>query len=127
MKVRTVDDLAPALRMFVSYLIDLLVGDDGNDREGFRDSVFTGAALGYVIGMMENASGVAKPGRSEGHYRMAMELAQANLPEELRTLAYEYAKESGYYLARKGAISLDEIVAGASAYVDELRTSARAS
>ena len=58
---------------------------------------------------------------------MAMELAEAELPEELKTVAYEYAKESGYYLARKGPISLDEVVAGASAYLDELRTTAQVS
>ena len=126
-KVRTVEDLAPVLGMFVPFLIELLAGDGMKDRDTFKGPVFTGATLGYVIGMMENASGAAKSGRSEGHYRMAMELAEAELPEELKTMAYEYAKESGYYLARKGPISLDEVVAGASAYIDELRTTERAS
>ena len=126
-KVRTMEDLAPVLGMFVPFLIELLAGDDMKDRDTFKGPVFMGATLGYVIGMMENASGTAKSGRSEGHYRMAMEVAEAELPEELKTMAYEYAKESGYYLARKGPISLDEVVAGASAYVDELRTTERAS
>jgi hypothetical protein len=121
MKVQVAGDLAPVLGMFVAYLVDLLGGDDEKDREAFEGPVCMGATLGYVIGMMENTSGVARSDKSEGHYQMAMHVAQAGLPLDLQTIAYEYAKESGYYLARTGEVLFDEIVTEASACADQLR------
>jgi hypothetical protein len=121
MKVQVAGELAPVLGMFVAYLVDVLVGDDERYCPAFEGPVCLGATLGYVIGTMENASGVARPGKSEGHYQMAMHVAQAGLPLDLQTIAYEYAKESGYYLARTGEDSFDEIVIKASACMDQLR------
>jgi hypothetical protein len=121
MKVQGVGDLASVLGMFVVYLVDLLGDGEEKDREAFEEPVCMGATLGYVIGTMENASGVARPAESEGHYLMAMHVAQAGLPVDLQTIAYEYAKESGYYLARTGEASFDEIVSKASGCVDQLR------
>jgi hypothetical protein len=126
MKVQGVGDLDSVLAMLVAYLVDLLGDGEETEREAFEGPVCMGATLGYVIGTMENASGVARAGKSEAHYLMAMHVAQAGLPVELQTIAYQYAKESGYCLARNGEDCFNEIVAEASTCVDQLRMRAEA-
>jgi len=101
--------LSGALRTFEDHLVDLAKGED--DKE-----IRMGARLGYVLGTMENGSGVEHPRESERHYLMAMMLLTTTIGNTATPL-FEFACDSGYVLARSRDRDLDALVNNATAEV----------
>ena len=78
---------------------------------GDRD-IDLGALIGYMIGTLENTSGVERSGESECHYLLALELITSRYREEVRVPGplFEFAIDGGYFLARTRDRSLDRLL-----------------
>ncbi len=73
--------------------------------------IVAGARLGYVIGVMENGSGIAHDGQCEAHYTNAMVVISTEFSRVLPPTAMsEFATECGYYLARTHDQTLDGLM-----------------
>lgn len=81
-------------------------------REPHGGAIVAGSVIGYIIGEMENESGVEREGMSEQHYECALQCAMAFLPDEVTDSYYFlFAEECGYYLARMRGRGLDDLCA----------------
>jgi len=112
----------------VATLERQLVGIFAQGNEEFArqlaPGIFVGTRAGYLMGVMENHSGVSRHDGCETHYWTALILMRLKLTkgiEDAIALQTDYSFAAGYYLGRKGDIALNEIV---SALVDELKTMA---
>jgi len=113
--------LSQALGKLEYRLLDLLNPGKSEDPPG-TPAIIAGARLGYVIGVMENGSGVAHEGRSESHYTTAMVIISSELSQSLPPTAMsEFATECGYYLARTNDQSLAALADLATARAELLR------
>jgi hypothetical protein len=78
--------------------------------------------LGYVIGTMENGSGVAHVNQSEVHYTTAMSIISSELSRVRQSTAMsEFATECGYVLARSSDKALDTLIEIAEQNAEKLR------
>jgi hypothetical protein len=82
-------------------------------RESLRPHVYLGCHVGYLMGVMENEGGAAKPGYSEGHYWTALVMLMSQLPVEQFVEEVCYSVHAAYYIARTGMTSLEPCVAEA--------------
>ncbi len=118
-------ELSQALGKLEFTLVDLMNPNKEADQPDTR-AIVAGTRLGYVIGTMENGSGVAHSNQSESHYTAAMLLISARLADELPPTAMsEFATECGYVLARSGDEALDILTEIAEKHAEKLRTASR--
>jgi hypothetical protein len=79
-------------------------------REPHGRAIVAGANIGYIIGEMENESGVEREGMSEQHYACALHCVTLNLPSDVTNSVYfGFIEDCGYYLARIGGLGLDDL------------------
>jgi hypothetical protein len=79
-------------------------------REPHGGAIVAGANIGYIIGEMENESGVEREGMSEQHYACALRCVMLNLPDDVTNSVYfGFIEDCGYYLARIGGLGLDDL------------------
>lgn len=115
-------ELSEALGKLEFRLLDLLNPGQEGDPPG-TPAIVLGARLGYMIGTMENGSGVAHPNESEMHYATAMTFISAQISERFPpTIMSEFATESGYVLARSGDTELDALTTIAQNNAEKLRS-----
>lgn len=73
--------------------------------------------MGYFLGVMENAGGVARPECSESHYWTALLVLYTQVPMEDSIRApLMYSLWAGYYVARVGEAAIESTVARATAW-----------
>lgn len=114
-------ELSEALGDFETDYLDLFAPGSDNGPED-RPSILAYGRLGYVVGQMENASGVARTGESEHHYTSALGLLSAQLSQQVpQTVRSDFAMECGYYLARVGDEAYDDLIEIAEDGIETLR------
>jgi hypothetical protein len=107
--------LSDALDTLVAHLRQIL-------GESHAGAAFIGPGIGYIIGEMENQSGVEVAGQSEQHYVMALWMSEAQMPEGATASTYfGFACDCGYYLARTRDASLAQLCDFASSEVSSWR------
>ncbi len=115
-------DLSPALGKLEHRLLDLLDPDE-KENPPSTPAILTGARLGYLIGRMENGSGVAHAGECEVHYLLALDMVGAEVARIASpTVMSTFATECGYYLARTNDRTLDGLTKVANRYAEMLRS-----
>jgi len=73
-------------------------------------AVVAGATIGFVIGGMENESGVEREGMSEQHYECVLPAVMSFLPDAVTNSYYfQFVEDCGYYLARMRGAGLDDL------------------
>jgi hypothetical protein len=114
-------ELSQALGKMEFRLLDLMNRGQDGDPPG-TPGIVTGVRLGYVIGTMENGSGVAHPNQSEAHYTAAMTIISAEIAQKMPpTVMSEFATECGYFLGRSGDEALDTLTDIAEKNGEKLR------
>ena len=102
-------ELSQALGELEGRFLDLMNPGEESDPPG-TPGIVTGIRLGFVIGTLENESGVAHPNESEVHYTTAMTLISSEFAQKVPPTAMsEFATECGYFLARSGDNALDTL------------------
>ena len=115
-------ELSQALGKLEGRFLDLMNPGEEGDPLGTPGFV-AGIRLGYVIGTMENESGVAHPNESEVHYTTAMTLISSEFAQKVPpTVMSEFATECGYFLARSGDHALDTLTKVVEKNAENLRT-----
>ncbi|HEY5111513.1 MAG TPA: hypothetical protein VII67_04200 [Acidimicrobiales bacterium] len=101
----------PVLKRLRDELVASFSTERKDSTNEIDDSLSFYLCAGWTIGEMENGSGVAKSGCSEGHYWTAMVILGSM---EGRGSKYSAESQFGlwaaYYVARKGAESIGEVV-----------------
>ena len=73
--------------------------------------------MGYLLGVMENAGGVARPECSESHYWTALLVLYTQVAMEDSVRApLMYSLWAGYYVARVGETGIESTVERATAW-----------
>lgn len=118
-------DLSQALGKLEFRFLELMNRGEEGDPPG-TSGVVAAIRLGYVIGTMENGSGVAHPNESEVHYTTAMTLISSEFAEKMPpTVMSEFATECGYFLARSGDKAFDTLTKFVEKNAENLRTGAQ--
>ena len=109
--------LSVRLGIFEGQVMALMgVEDDAGAKE-----IRIAARLGYVVGAMENGSGVEHSEQSEIHYLMALDLVTMTLGNTA-SFMFEFTSSGGYFLARTRDQGLQPLVYAARRGVAELRS-----
>jgi hypothetical protein len=114
-------DLSQALGKLELNLLGMMnPGEEGDPPD--TPAIVANARLGYVIGTMENGSGVAHAGECECHYSTAMVMISSEIAQMVTpTTMSEFALEAGYYLARTSDRTIDALLDIANRNVEALR------
>ena len=97
--------LSVRLGIFEGQVMALMgVEDDAGAKE-----IRIAARLGYVVGAMENGSGVEHSEQSEIHYLMALDLVTMTLGNTA-SFMFEFTSSGGYFLARTRDQGLQPLV-----------------
>ncbi len=103
-------DLSRALGKLEYELLDMM-NPGAEDDPPDTPSIVANTRLGYVIGIMENGSGVAHAGECESHYSMAMIMISAEIAQMAPpTTMSEFGLEAGYYLARTNDRTIEALL-----------------
>lgn len=84
-----------------------------SDSEKMAFYASVGVRLGYITGILENKSGIAKDGLGEARYRGSLFLSW----NQMQSIGQEYISdfvycvESGYYVARIGELGISTVLA----------------
>jgi len=112
--------LSVRLGIFEGQVMALLGGEVGVGDAGAKE-IRIAARLGYVVGTMENGSGVEHSEQSEIHYLMALDLLTMTLGNTA-SFMFEFTSSGGYFLARTRDQGLQPLVYSARRGVAELRS-----
>jgi hypothetical protein len=97
--------LSPQLDRLKHCFADLLGRTHGG-------AIVAGATIGFIIGGMENESGVEREGMSEQHYECVLPCVMVFLPDDVTDSVYfGFIEECGYYLARMRGTGLEDLCA----------------
>jgi hypothetical protein len=104
----------PGLQNLREELVDAFSHRCESQEEAIGAVVAKSVTGGWLVGELENRSGIAKPGFSEGHYWSGL-VALWGLLAQPRSDGFEFEEvfslEAGYYVARSGMQSLDAVIA----------------
>jgi len=120
----------PDLRQLRLQLIDAFAIDQDSMTKTSRAALAWLLSAGWMVGELENQSGVSKTGLSEGHYWSAMVFLQVDLDRSdmgrqhltdssenggFSPMQEAFSLMASYYVARTGSNSIDQVVAACKA------------
>jgi hypothetical protein len=105
---------APSAAILEQELVVLFSKGDDSVIPRLGPQVAAGVQIGYMIGILENNSGIARHDQAEGHYWNALAMMNLQLSQQLPTEEFweesNYSIAAGYYLGRKGHLAIQELL-----------------
>jgi hypothetical protein len=104
----------PMLQSFRGKLFDALAVGRESMREDLDNALSYPLAAGWVVGELENESGLARPGSSQGLYWSAMVAVWSDLsgkgPIEGLDAEETFSLQAGYHVARTGPEGIEGVL-----------------
>jgi hypothetical protein len=114
----------PEISAVQEALLQAFAQSRPEQRPSLRPDVYLGCHIGYLVGVMENGGGVARPGYSEGHYWTALAMLLAQLPDGPFGEEVGYSGHVAYNVARTIPAALEPCVAKAAQWASRQPTGA---